>query len=143
MINRCSHTYVTISVKTSSSQSITKRRSYCFCSLAYGYAWFTASNQHIVLIRELYHCLCVTSATFANSRSTGGGKLSNFTPSNLGHTKVQSASTFFMIQYVGPVCQPKPEPTDFEITYKSGQSGERICRNQIRLPTPRLSQSPS
>ena len=23
-----------------------------------------------------------------------------------------------------PVCQPKPEPIDFEITYKSGRSGE-------------------
>ena len=31
-------------------------------------------------------------------------------------------------QYDGPVCQPKHEPTDFEITYKSGCLGERNAK---------------
>ena len=40
----------------------------------------------------------------------------------LGHNPFSGAL------YAFPVCQPKHEPTDFEITYKSGCLGERNAK---------------
>ena len=38
-------------------------------------------------------------------------------------------NSLFTTNYVErPVCQPKHEPTDFEITYKSGCLGERNAK---------------
>src|SRR5690554_1638001 len=42
-----------------------------------------------------------------------------------------------------PVCQHNPEPLIFEITYKSGPSGEAKCLNQPHPLTPRSSRSRS
>ena len=38
------------------------------------------------------------------------------------------SSSTFICNLDSPVCQPKHEPTDFEITYKSGCLGERNAK---------------
>nr|HPQ96002.1 integrase arm-type DNA-binding domain-containing protein [Thiolinea sp.] len=44
------------------------------------------------------------------------------------------AVTLGLASHNPPVCQPKPEPTDFEIIWKSGRTGERKCQNPPPQP---------